>query len=275
MSPSRFASPFRLRLALVSCGAVLGAVCAAVVLAQAPPFLPGADFDLVIGGKIDPEARIYEAQADAAVLVVSEGLPSPVLLHVRSRGVQAVPGARLREMGGGLTIERGEPLEHLGSFEVEGTEVRFSHGGVGATLRPKPALVGEHTLDDLYRHTPKYRVGAAAYSPDPSTLAKLRDAGSDYRVKVVFGSWCSVCKQYLPRGLAVDEALGDAGIRFEYLGLPLEDPWHTPEVERLAVKSLPTAIVYRGDREIGRFAGGEEWDRPETRIWEAISRARP
>ena len=102
-------------------------------------------------------------------------------------------------------------------------------------------------------------------------MAKLRAVGADYHVQVVFGSWCSVCKHYLPRGLAVAEALGDAGIRFEYLGLPLENPWQTPEVKRLEVKSLPTAIVYRGDREIGRFAGGEQWEKPEARLLEAVS----
>jgi thiol-disulfide isomerase/thioredoxin len=186
-----------------------------------------------------------------------------------------VPAARLRDAGDGVTIERGDSLADLGTFSVEGTDVRFSHGEVAVALRPKPALVGEHTLEELYRHTPKYRVDAGAYAPDPAILAKLREVGSDYRVKVVFGSWCSVCKHYLPRGLALAEALGGAPIRFEYLGLPVEDPWQTPEVKRLEVKSLPTAIVYRGDREIGRFAGGQEWDRPEVRLWEAISRVEP
>jgi hypothetical protein len=90
----------------------------------------------------------------------------------------------------------------------------------------------------------------------------------------VFGSWCSVCKQYLPRGLAVADALAGAPMQFEYFGLPLEDPWSTPEVKRLGVTSLPTAIVYRGDEEIGRFAGAEQWNRPEMRILEAVERAK-
>ncbi|HVR29727.1 MAG TPA: thioredoxin family protein [Thermoanaerobaculia bacterium] len=269
--PSKPASPLRVRLAL-GWAVVLGAAVSIAALAQAT-FLPGGDLDLVVSGTVDAAARVYESQAEAAVLVVSERLPSPILLHVRSRGVQAVPAARLREVGGGLAIERGDALEQLGTFELEGAEVRFSHGAVGAVLRPKPALVGEHALDALYRHTPKYRADAAVYSPDPAVIARLREVGAEYHVKIVFGSWCSVCKQYLPRGLAVDDALDDAGIRFEYVGLPLEDPWHTPEVERLEVKTLPTAIVYRDGREIGRFAGAQEWDQPEARIWEAISRA--
>jgi hypothetical protein len=255
------------------CAAALALGAAVAAPAQGPTFVPGGDYDLVVSGTVDGAARIYESAADAAVLVVSDRMPSPVLLHVRSKGVQAVPAARLRSVGEGIEIERGDPLDDLGTFEVEGTEVHFDHGSLAVALRPKPALVGEHTLEELYGHTPKYRVDAAAYAPDPAILAKLREVGADYHVKVVFGSWCSVCKHYLPRGLAVASALGGASIRFEYLGLPLEDPWHTPEVVRLGVKSLPTAIVYRGDREIGRFAGGQEWDRPESRLWAAISGA--
>jgi thiol-disulfide isomerase/thioredoxin len=247
----------------------------AAAYAQPPQFSPGGDLDLVIGGTIDPAARIYESQADAALLVVSDRLPTPVLLHVRSRGVQAVPAARLRQVGGGVSLERGAPLADLGAFQLDGTEVHFSHGAMAAALRPKPALVGEHSIDELYEHTPKYRSDAALYVPDPTLLDKLRQLGGGYRVKVVFGSWCSVCKHYLPRGLAVASALDGAGPRFEYLGLPLEDPWASPEVARLGVKSLPTAIVYRGDREIGRFAGGEGWEQPEARLWDAISAAKP
>jgi thiol-disulfide isomerase/thioredoxin len=269
MSPG-IVSPLRAGLAF-AWATLIGVACAAGALAQSPVFVPGGDLDVLVSGTLDPAARVYESAADAAFLIVSERMPSPILLHVRSKGVQAVPAARLRETSAGITIERGDPLADLGTFSVEGTDVRFSYGAVPVALRPKPALVGEHTLEELYEHTPKYRLDAEAYAPDPAILAKLREVGSDYHVKVVFGSWCSVCKHYLPRGLAVADALGGAAIRFEYLGLPIEDPWQTPEVKRLGVTSLPTAIVYRGDREIGRFAGAWEWDHPEVRWWEAIS----
>jgi thiol-disulfide isomerase/thioredoxin len=184
-----------------------------------------------------------------------------------------VPKTRLQETERGLVLLRGEALQDLGTFEVVKTDIQFNHGAVAAVLRPKPSLVGAHTLAELYEHTPKYKVDAAAYAPDPATVAKLRGVAADYHVKFVFGSWCSVCKHYLPRGLAVVEALSGSPMKFEYFGLPLEDPWNTPEVKRLAVTSLPTAIVYRGDKEIGRFAGAEDFNRPEARLWDAIERS--
>ena len=107
----------------------------------------------------------------------------------------------------------------------------------------------------------------------PTTLA-LKGVGEGYRVRVVFGSWCHVCRNFLPRGLKLQEALEGSAIRFEYYGLP-KGPWEPPhpEVRRLEVKSLPTAIVFKGDREIGRYVGGDGWQRPEARLWLAIDKA--
>jgi hypothetical protein len=248
--------------------------CGAAAIAQVPTFVPGGDFELFVDNKHDPKARILESTTEAAVLVVTDRLPTPVLLHVRSSGVQAVPKERIEETPRGfLTLKRGDPLPELGKFELVATDVNFKYGETIAVLRPKAPLVGSHTLAELYEYTPSYKVGADAYTPDAGAVAKLRALGAEYRIKFVFGSWCSVCKQYLPRGLAVVEALSGAPMQFEYLGLPL-DPWGTPEVKKLGVTSLPTAIVYRGDKEIGRFAGGEQFNRPELRLLETIERAR-
>ena len=177
------------------------------------------------------------------MLVVSDRLPSPVILHVRSRGVQAVPMARLQESGRGLVLQRGEALADLGSFEVDKTDIKFSHGSVAAVLRPKPSLVGAHTLAELYEHTPKYKTDAAAYAPDPAIVDKLRSVGGDYHVKFVFGSWCRVCKQYLPRGLAVVEALSGAPIKFEYLGSPARG-----SLEHARGEAAGGEVVADGDR---------------------------
>jgi thiol-disulfide isomerase/thioredoxin len=262
-------------LRLAAAAAAIWMFAGSGTLAQSPVFTPGGDMDLLVGGVLDPSARIYESAPDAVVLVVSDRLPSPVVLHVRSRSVQAVPATRLQETGRGLVLQRGDALPSLGSFEVVKTDVQFNHGSIAAVLRPKPSLEGLHTLAELYEHTPKYKTDAAAYAPDPTIVAKLRGVSAEYHVKFVFGSWCSVCKRYLPRGLAVAEALSGSPLKFEYLGLPLDDPWNTPEVKRLAVKSLPTAIVYRGDQEIGRFAGAEEFEHPEAKLWDAIVRSEP
>jgi thiol-disulfide isomerase/thioredoxin len=235
-------------------------------------FAPMGGLDVVVDGAVDSAARLFQNQGQAAILVVSARLPSPLLIHARSRNVQQVPAGRLAAAGGGFALMRGEPLVDMGGFEVVESDVVLSYGDLGVRLRPRPPLVGDRSLDELLSHDPGYRAGADAYTPEASIVARLRETAEPVRVRVVFGSWCSVCKRFLPRGLRLEEELAGSAIRFDYFGLPLDDAWEHPEVKRLGVRSLPTAIVYRGDREIGRFAGAEGWDRPEARLLEAVSR---
>ena len=176
--------------------------------------------------------------------------------------------------GGGVGLLKGDELRTVGKFKITPEAITFSHSGVSLGLKEKGSLVGETSPEHLFEHSPGYRTLADTYVPDPGLVAKLKGVGEGYRVRVVFGSWCHVCKNFLPRGLKLQEALAGSPIRFEYYGLP-KGPWEPPhpEVRRLEVKSLPTAIVFKGDREIGRYVGGDGWQRPEARLWLAIDKA--
>jgi len=158
---------------------------------------------------------------------------------------------------------------------VSAEGISFSYGDVMARLEQRRPLVGEATMEEIFEHSPDYRLTADQYRPDEDIVGLLRGVGEGYRVRVVYGSWCHVCKNFLPRGLKVQEALGDTGIEFAYYGLP-RNPWEPPhpEVARLDVRSLPTAIVYQGDKEIGRYSGGDEWQRPESKLWAAIQKTK-
>ncbi len=237
---------------------------------EATEFEMSGDFQLVVSGEIDREASIFQSRG--GVLVVSDRLPTPVLLVPGAAVLQEVPLLRLVQRSGGrVGLLRGDELKRLGSFSVGNDGVSFSHSGVSAKLQAKEPLVGESSLSDLLEHSPGYRARADAYAPDNAILAKLNEVESGYTVRVVFGSWCHVCTNFLPRGIRVQEALSDSAIRFEYYGLP-KNPWDPkhPEVARLSVDSLPTAVVYQGTKEIGRYAGADQWQRPEARIWAAI-----
>ena len=173
------------------------------------------------------------------------------------------PAALADLTAGFLDIGPAEKQELLETFDVK------------ARLEQRRPLVGETTMEELFDHSHDYRRTGDQYRPDADVVGLLQGVGEGYRVRVVFGSWCHVCTNFLPRGLKVQEALADSGIEFEYYGLP-SNPWDPPhpEVARLEVRSLPTAIVYQGDKEIGRYAGGDEWQRPESKLWAAIRKTK-
>ena len=267
------------RTAVLQVALVVFAVSgAASVGAQtAAEFQPVSDFDLIVGDTLDPSAQMLQTNSPTtAVLVISDQLPSPVLLTPGTSSVQAVPLLRLvPQAGGRISLLRGSELRSLGGFSVGAEGITFSHGDVRARLEQRRPVVGEATMEELFEHSQDYRLTADQYRPDADIVGLLQGVGEGYRVRVVFGSWCHVCKNFLPRGLKVQEALGDSGIEFEYYGLP-RNPWDPPhpEVARLDVRSLPTAIVYQGNKEIGRYAGGDEWQRPESKLWAAIQKTK-
>ena len=218
---------------------------------------------------------MLQSRSPRAVLVVSNRLTTPVLLLPGQGVAQAVPLLRLvLRDDGRVRLLRGDELRTIGGFELTDDGIRFSYEGVEARLQTREPLVGETDMGELFKHSPDYRLLADAYRPDQGTVSKLQGVGEGYRVRVVFGSWCHVCKNFLPRGLKMQELIGESSlIEFEYYGLPTSpwDPPH-PEVERLNVRSLPTAIVYKGDKEIARYSGGDEWQRPEAKLWAAIEK---
>ncbi len=242
---------------------------------EASEFRPSGDYDLLVGDSIDRDARMYQSQSLGAVLVVSDALSAPLLLLPGTGNVQEVPVMRLvPRNGGGVGLLKGDALRTVGKFKITPDAISFSHSGLSLALKAKGPVVGLTSLEHLFEHSPPYRTLADAYTPDSELVAKLKGVEEGYRVRVVFGSWCHVCKNFLPRGLKLQEALAGSAISFEYYGLP-KGPWEPPhpEVRRLSVKSLPTAIIFKGDREIGRYAGGDEWQRPEARLWRAIDSA--
>lgn len=231
-------------------------------------FQPTGDYALVVAGTDVDDAQIYLSRRAAAILIVAARLPSPILLWGGSSRVDSVPAASMvAGEGGGLGVLDNVSRTYLGSFRIEETELIFTVDGREARLRAQPPLIGPQSLARLFDRSPEYVRKASAYRPDPGMIEELQQQSEPVRVLVFFGSWCAACKEYLPHGLKVEEALAGSRIRFEYFGLPLPPAaWEDPEVKRLGVKGLPTAIVYVGEEETGRFIGTNGFQRPEDSL---------
>src|SRR5690606_38059092 len=92
------------------------------------------------------------------------------------------------------------------------------------------------------------------YAPDADVLAAVRQAARGVRVDIYFGEWCPHCALIVPRVLRVEEALADSPIEFRYYGLP-EGVTGDPVAGKLGLNGVPTGIVYRDGKEVGRLIG--------------------
>ncbi len=214
------------------------------------------------------EAEIYRAPSPAAMLVMSEQLPEPVMLLLGAGSVNGVQLMKVaRQADGSINVLANPFSRSFGSYQVEGSGVTFSVDDRRVAIVPKPPLTGFHGNQDLVDHDSGYGERKQAYSPAATPLAQLAGQ-SAATVRVFFGSWCPACSQIVPRILAVEEALGDSAVKFEYYGLP-RGFGDDAEAKRFGVNSVPTAVVLRDGQPVATVQG-TELSQPEAALLQAL-----
>lgn len=273
MSSRRIASALLALLAL----SIASAAPAAAQTTSHPVlsgFLPVDDYIVEIDGQADSGARLYLSQRAAAMLILSDSLGEPVLLWARTMAVDRLPAADLLAVGGGYDVVAEPGKTYVGDAKPDQANIDLPIEGRIVRIVPRPALLGDRGLGELLNHSPGYRAGMDAFQPNPAAMAALREVGS-VRVRIFFGSWCGVCKRVLPNLLGVNAGLEGSNVAFEYYGLASPPAgWEDPEVKANDVTSLPTAIVYRDGREVGRFGGANEFAQPAQALQAVLAGAR-
>ena len=278
-----------MRFRVLTCRAFMPALLAVALLLPLVPagaqmipphpvlrdFEPIGEYVLVVGGAPLPGVKMYKSEkAGSAVLMVGPGIKSALLLMPRDRAVQRVEPAKVvvGPDGRAFLLADARPVRESG-LTPEGMEVSFTVEGKPARLKEKPYLLGLHPGKDLLDHDVAYAFRAKQYNPSPALVRALRQAAQPIRVRVFFGNWCPHCQQMVPRILRLSEALAGSQVRFEFYGLP--SPFDKePEAKRMGITGVPTGVVYRGTKEVGRIAGGE-WSIPELAIKKILDGSAP
>jgi thiol-disulfide isomerase/thioredoxin len=235
-------------------------------------FEPSGEYVLVVNGKPVPAAEIYQNDKIPAILILSSALSSPVMLTPRAGNVETVNLMKVsKQKDGSVDLFADAVLSPIGPFQMEGENVAFTADGRKVSLNPKPALTGMRKGADLLANLPEYVRTSRGYTPNAAAIAVLKKANRPVTVRVVFGSWCPHCRQHVPLMLRVENAVANPNVKFEYYGIPKPpDGWKDPEVKRLGVKGIPTAIVYVNGVQAGRIEG-EAFNTPEVALSKIVS----
>jgi len=259
--------------------AVLAATAPATSRAQGMPsdsvlrgFQPSGKYVLVVNGKPVPAAEIYLNDRIPAFLILSSTLPSPLLLTPRARSVETVNLMKVsKQKDGSVDLFADAVLAPAGQFAMEGENITFTVEGRKVSLNPRPPLLGLRKGADLLANLPEYLRTSRGYTPNAAMIAALKKVNRPVTVRVVFGSWCPHCGQHVPLMLRVENAVANPNLKFEYYGID-EAPkgWQDPEVKRLGVQGIPTAIVYVNGVQAGRIEG-ETFNTPEVALARIVS----
>jgi len=261
--------------------AVLAAASlAAAALAQGVPsdatlrgFQPTSEYILLVNGDPVPAAEIYKNDQVPAILILTSALPSPMLMTPRSGNVETVNLMKVaKQKDGTVDLLADAVLAPAGAFQLDGANPTFTYQGKKVSLTPRPALRGLRKGSELLASIPEYVRNSSGYKPNAAAVAALKADRKPVTVHVVFGSWCPHCRQHVPLMLRVENEVRNPNIKFEYYGIDNPpDGWKDPEVKRLGVKGIPTAIVYVNGVQAGRIEGATDWEAPEVALSKVIN----
>lgn len=236
-------------------------------------FKLNGDYLFDLGGKTLEHAEIYLSDRAAAYLIIAPELSSPLLISPRTQSIESVSFMKVaKREDGSIDLLADASFNRLGGFRLEKQEVVFDIKGQTAKLKAKPPLLGEQYAEGLREYKPEYARLADEYTPTAPALAALKKQAEDVRVRVYFGTWCPVCGRLVPRVIRVAEELAGSKVAFEYYGLP-QPMSDDPVTESKNLRAVPTAIIYAGDKEIGRLTGAD-LNSPEKSISKLVNGTR-
>jgi hypothetical protein len=143
---------------------------------------------------------------------------------------------------------------------VAGTAVQPNDSTMFAQADGKTLLVSAHqskagamTLEELWETAPVWRTIADVYEPDGAIVERLRAIDAPVTLQVVLATWCGDSRQHVPRLLKSIARAANPNIHVELTGIGPDFVTPMAVVAGENITNVPTVIVRRGDRELGRF----------------------
>lgn len=224
------------------------------------------DFQVAIDGKGQAKAEIYLSETARAYILMTSEFPSPLLVSAPTQTVDTIDLMKVaKQPGGTIDLLADAVLEPAGKYSVDGPNIEFTYKGKKVRVSPRPHLLGKHTGAELLAYNPAYARKANAYTPDAPILKRLNGQKDPVRILTFFGSWCPHCSTHVPLLLKVEQGLAGSKIQFEYFGMPKAGFSEVPEGKQYKVTGVPTAILFVGDKEIGRIPNSQ-WSNPEVAL---------
>jgi thioredoxin 1 len=108
------------------------------------------------------------------------------------------------------------------------------------------AEISTNAITEFVRQNPSFLRSYQASQANAAVVDKIREALPTGRLIVVAEYWCGDSRRLVPLMARIGDLL--PGWSFEAY------PWErSARVNELQVRSIPTFVVFRGDREIGRI----------------------
>ncbi|HEX9942905.1 MAG TPA: thioredoxin family protein [Thermoanaerobaculia bacterium] len=122
------------------------------------------------------------------------------------------------------------------------------------TKKDAPVLVGPTTREGIEAAVPAWVQAEVEAQPDAEAARALAAVEPGAEVTVFLGTWCDDSRREVPRlWKALDETGGAAPFQVRYVGVDRAKKEPAAAIAESGVLYLPTFIVHRDGREVGRI----------------------
>lgn len=156
-------------------------------------------------------------------------------------------------------------------FSFAQTQYEVSHNGGDKILKGiiSRDLIGNDTSFKWYSQN------QAGYQPNETAVNALKAKSSGLQLIVFAGTWCSDTKIILPKFFALTDAATFSSEQITLIGVDRNKKTLSHLAEALGVVNVPTIIVMKEGKEIGRvveYGKTGAWDKELGEIINAISK---
>lgn len=253
----------------LAAAAALALLGVSPALAEAIMCRPNYDFAVEVEGGFPKEAKFYQSDARGKFFIDVPACTSGLLMDLNSKKILAVPRDQVKSMDGGVQVTDSVPDGAAAyAFSIDGPIIQFQAENKNVRILPclmRPPIIGPVDMEALISDRPEYREGMKAYTPDAASIATMNKYGKKVQIDAFFATWCSHCKEHMPKFLRVLSEARNPNIKLNLYGVPkgftqAPGPWQGRNIT-----SIPTIIVKIDGREITRM-GSQPGAMPEMEL---------
>jgi thiol-disulfide isomerase/thioredoxin len=211
--------------------------------------------DVYIDNEIDRQAQVLICDSPSRLALISPRLDRAVVLDINQHTLNTISRDSFHLAADRMSAssDAGE-MKQIGKFtRIDGPIYSFAIDGKPVLIRNHPGSVGEMTREKLWETVPVWHAVTDGYRPASDTVAALKTCDKETNVTLFFGTWCPDSKNYIPRLIkALAEAANDK-LKVKLVGI--DNQFHEPvdTVQPRRITNVPTVVVERDGREIGRI----------------------
>jgi hypothetical protein len=211
---------------------------------------------IYINGELDRNAQLLVSELKRQMVLITDKLESAVVLDMATLAVGTAPKEEFR-----IAADRASAIssdfdsfEKVGSYTVaDETNYSFSVAGKTIFITKHEGLSGTTTEEKLWQHIPVWQSLTENYKPDAGIVAAISKYDKEASITIALGTWCPDSKLHVPRLLKALHEAGNTRIKIELLGIGNKFKSPVDVIKRLDIKKVPTVIVKRRGKEVGRI----------------------